>query len=130
MIYCDNWIEQPFILSKPITKGALVKISNGVEIFYVDVILTKPNFEYIGCVSNILINERSYKVNDMVSFRYRHAIEILTSEERSLQFDTITPLIKYIFMKYITEYVNQHNRMPTEQESLDYFERNINTREI
>jgi hypothetical protein len=130
MIYTDNWNENSSVLIKPIIKDCLVKISNGVERFYVLVIRVKKNGEIVGRVSNLLVFEKPYKKDDLVYFRPKNALEILTADERSARQEEMSPAIQNHMAEYIVKYIEEYGKYPSEKERCEYFERSMNTRYV
>ena len=128
MIYRDNWVEQSPILAKRIVKDCLVKINNGNERFYVLVIRVKKDGEIVGRVSNLLVFDKPYKKDDLVYFRQKNALEILTADERSARQNEMVPQFKQQMVDYIKNYFEEHGRYPTEKESCEYFESGMNIR--
>jgi hypothetical protein len=128
MIYRDNWVDHSPVLTKRIVKDCLVKINNGVERFYVLVIRVKQNGEIVGRVSNLLVFDKPYKKDDLVYFRPKHALEILTADERSARQEQMLPQFQQRMTEYIRIYFEEYGRYPTEKEGCEYFENDMNIR--
>ena len=128
MIYTDNWVVQPKLPHTKITKECLVKIDNGKERIYIDVAYIKKNGEIIGRVTNHILKEKhtSYKIEDLVMFRAKHAIEVLTLEERKHRAKELIPDLTEMCKIYIKDYAMKHNRYPTKEETELYFEQHVN----
>jgi len=128
MIHRDNWLVTFTQLPKAM-QGSMVKISNGVERFYVDVVRVKGNGDIVGRVSNMLVTPgHAYNMDDLVIFRQKHVIEVWSADQRVARATAAQPAINSIIAVFIQDFMVKHGRMPSEQEGQAYFERNVNTR--
>ena len=128
LVYVDNWKIQAEILTKPVKIGYLVKISNGAERFYVEVMDIKQD-KFVGKVCNILTLKKQYDYDDLVAFNRVNIIEILSSSERKIKLANASKDVdlqnKMIF--YVEKFEKEHNRTPCNKEINEYFEKHLNT---
>ena len=129
MIYQDNWIVQPNIYKKSITKndGSIIKIESQYEKFFVEVAYIKKNGDIVGRINNHLLVEKPYKIGDLVIFQRKHIIELRTNEERHEIVDKIIPELTDMIKIYMIDFKEKNGRYPTKTETEIYFERNFNT---
>ena len=126
MIYKDNWIVQQNIPYTKITKECLVIINNGQQKLYIDVSYVKKNGEIIGHISNQIIKEKPYKINDIIIFRAKHVIEVLTLQERKHRAEELLPDLNEMCKIYICDFALKNHRYPTKEETELYFENHVN----
>lgn len=67
---------------KLIQPGKYVKVSNGKERFWIEVIEKKTRGYYTGIIMNKLLFYTSYTLGDLVQFHRRHVYDILDQESR------------------------------------------------
>ena len=123
----DNWlvyVHSPNPFRGEI--GSLVKISNGRERFYVEVVRI-DNEDIVGRVCNKLVNTDAYNMDNLVVFRAANAFEIMSPREREDRMNRVTPMLTASLNAFAQYFMMQYGRMPTRKEGEDYFE-SINTR--
>lgn len=128
-IYRDDWIIQSELLIKNVEVGSLVKISNGVERFYVEIIDIKMD-EFIGKVCNMLMYKKDYNLGDLVIFSRYNLMEIYTPYEKQIKFLNASKneMVQKNIKEYIEKFEKEHNRLPVNNEIYEYFEKTLNTR--
>lgn len=126
MIYTDNWLIQSIVLKKQINKNCLVKIDNGDEKIFINVIHIKQNGDIVGNITKVLTKEKTYKVDDLVYFKKKHVIDILTLDERKEKAKNLIPDLAAMCKVFIDDFYKVHGRVPIKQETDDFFENHVN----
>ena len=109
--------------------GSLVKISNGAERFYVEV-MDINKYEFLGRVKNMIVSKRHYKFGDFVIFDRSHIIEILSPSEALMQLKNAEndPELQNKIKIYVQNFEKEHNRTPRNIELFEYSEKYLNLR--
>lgn len=68
----DNWVAPKEMVTTPINIGDSVKISNGCERFFVDVLFITREGTICGRIINWLLLTSEYNYGDLVYFRKEH----------------------------------------------------------
>ena len=122
----DNWLVYTHVLTGNIVIGSLVKISNGRERFYVEVVRI-DSVDIVGRVCNKLVKTDAYNMDDLVVFHTANAFEIMSPQEKTDRANTAKPILLASMKAFARYFMMQNGRMPTRKEGEDYFE-SINTR--
>lgn len=121
-IYEDDWtVNANPIEAATIEIGDSVKISNGRERFFALVRVCEEDGSIVGVVSNRLLIDSPYNLGDLVSFRKNNVLFRRTAAERDRVVDALA-------QAYVNAYQAVHNKMPSLEESLEYWERTCNSK--
>ena len=127
MIYHEDWKIQTDINKRPICKKCLAQLDNGNEIVNAEILYIKKNGDIVGTItSNIITKHKQYKMGDLIYFQRKHIVDLLTFQERKDKATSLIPDIMKMCGMFRKDFISKHNREPTKEESVTYFDKHVN----